>query len=389
MNHLKVIIIGAGIGGLTAGLTLRRAGYAVEIYEKTNEIRPAGAGISVWSNGVKVLNSLGLGDDIAKIGGQMDVMEYRSHHNELFNRISLHPVIETVGQRPYPVSRTELQSLLLKTFNTDTETVKLNAQCIGVEQDEYRVTAYFSDGYQTSGDVLIAADGVHSKLRDYVVGRPVELRYAGYVNWNGLVEIHEDLGDKNTWVIYVGEGKRASMMPIGNHQFYYFFGCPMSQGTVVEPQYRQQELKHIFYGWPFAVQRLIEYLNPFESNRLEIHDLDPLETLVKGRVALLGDAAHATTPTLGQGGCQAMEDAEIISRFLLTTNLGVEYALKRYEAERKERTSTLVLKARKRADMIYGKDPDITQKWYEQLKHETERDVTDALCKTILGGPFK
>ncbi len=79
MNHLKVIIIGAGIGGLTAGLTLRRAGYAVEIYEKTNEIRPAGAGISVWSNGVKVLNSLGLGDDIAKIGGQMDVMEYRSH----------------------------------------------------------------------------------------------------------------------------------------------------------------------------------------------------------------------------------------------------------------------------------------------------------------------
>jgi FAD-dependent urate hydroxylase len=106
-------------------------------------------------------------------------------------------------------------------------------------------------------------------------------------------------------------------------------------------------------------------------------------------VALLGDAAHATTPTLGQGGCQAMEDAEIISRFLLTTNLGVEDALKRYEAERKERTSTLVLKARKRADMIYGKDPNITQKWYEQLKQETEQDVTDALCKTILGGPFK
>ncbi len=389
MNHLKVIIIGAGIGGLTAGLTLRRAGYAVEIYEKTNQIRPAGAGISVWSNGVKVLNSLGLGDEIAKIGGQMDVMEYRSHHNELFNRISLHPVIKTVGQRPYPVSRTELQSLLLKTFNTETETVKLNAQCIGVEQDEHRVTAYFADGYQTSGDVLIAADGVHSKLRDYVVGRPVELRYAGYVNWNGLVEIREDLGDKNTWIIYVGEGKRASMMPIGNHRFYYFFGCPMAKGTVVEPQYRKQELKHLFAGWPFPVQRLIERLNPHESNRLEIHDLDPLETLVKGRVALLGDAAHATTPTLGQGGCQAMEDAEIISRFLLTTNLGVEDALKRYEAERKERTSTLVLKARKRADMIYGKDPNITQKWYEQLKQETERDVTDALCKTILGGPFK
>lgn len=81
-----------------------------------------------------------------------------------------------------------------------------------------------------------------------------------------------------------------------------------------------------------------------------------------------------------------MEDAEILSRFLLTTNLGVEYALKRYEAERKERTSTLVLKARKRADMIYGKDPDLTQQWYQQLQQETEQDVTNALSKTILGG---
>lgn len=83
-----------------------------------------------------------------------------------------------------------------------------------------------------------------------------------------------------------------------------------------------------------------------------------------------------------------MEDAEILSRFLLTTNLGVEYALKRYESERKERTSTLVLKARKRADMIYGKDPHLTQQWYQQLQQETEQDVTNALSKTILGGPF-
>lgn len=388
MNHLKVIIIGAGIGGLTTGLALKRAGYTVEIYEKTSEIRPAGAGISIWSNGVKVLNSLGLGDEIAKIGGQMDRIEYRSHTNELYNQINLHPVTETVGQRPYPVSRTELQSLLLNAFNNNTEAVKLNAQFIGVEQDDQGVTAYFANGYQTRGDLLIAADGIHSQLRDYVVGHPVELRYAGYVNWNGLIEINPDLGDKNTWVIYVGEGKRASMMPIGNNRFYYFFGCPMARGTIVEPEHRQRELKSIFAQWPSPVQCLIENLNPRELNRLEIHDLDPLKTMVKGRVALLGDAAHASTPTLGQGGCQAMEDAEILSRFLLTTNLGVEYALKRYEAERKERTSTLVLKARKRADIIYGKDPYLTQQWYQQLQQETQQDVTQALSKTILGGPF-
>lgn len=387
MNHLKVIIIGAGIGGLTAALTMRRAGYELEIYEKTNELRPAGAGISVWSNGVKILNSLGLGDEIANIGGIMDVMEYRSHTDELLNRINLDPVVQTVGQRPYPVSRTDLQQLLLKALGSIP--IKLNAKCVGIEQDEYRVTAYFEDGYQTSGDVLIAADGIHSTLRNYVVGYPVELRYAGYVNWNGLVEISDDLGTENTWVIYVGEGKRASMMPVGNNRFYFFFGSPMQKGTVVEPKHRQAELKQIFAGWPNPVQRLIERLDPEQLNRLEIHDLDPLKYLVRGRVALLGDAGHASTPTLGQGGCQAMEDAEVLSRFLLTTNLGVEYALKRYEDERKERTANLVLKARKRADIIYGKDPDLTQKWYEQLRQEDASDVTNALSKTILGGPFK
>lgn len=388
MNHLKIIIIGAGIGGLTTGLALKRAGYTVEIYEKTSEIRPAGAGISIWSNGVKVLNSLGLGDEIAKIGGEMDRMEYRSHTDKLYNQINLNPVTETVGQRPYPVSRTELQSLLLNAFNNNNQTVKLNAQCISVEQDAQGVTAYFANGYQTRGDLLIAADGIHSQLRDYVVGHRVELRYAGYVNWNGLIKINPNLGDKNTWVIYVGEGKRASMMPIGNNRFYYFLGCPMERGTIVEPEHRQRELKAIFAQWPSPVQYLIETLNSQELNRLDIHDLDPLKTIVKGRVALLGDAAHASTPTLGQGGCQAMEDAEILSRFLLTTNLGVEYALKRYEAERKERTSNLVIKARKRADIIYGKDPYLTQQWYQQLQQETQEDVTNALSKTILGGPF-
>ena len=129
-----------------------------------------------------------MGDEIAKIGGQMDRMEYRSHTDKLLNQINLNPVTETVGQRPYPVSRTELQSLLLNAFNNNLETVKLNAQCIGVEQNTQGVTAYFANGYQTSADLLIAADGIHSQLRDYVVGHPVKLRYADDVNWNVLIK---------------------------------------------------------------------------------------------------------------------------------------------------------------------------------------------------------
>ena len=105
MQDLKAIVIGAGIGGLTAGIALKQAGYEVEIYERTLKLRPAGAGISLWSNGVKVLNQLGLGKEIAAIGGEMNRMEYRSHQDEPLNKVDLQPLFEKVGQRPYPVAR--------------------------------------------------------------------------------------------------------------------------------------------------------------------------------------------------------------------------------------------------------------------------------------------
>ena len=386
MYNLKAIIIGAGIGGLTTAIALKRAGYQIEVYDRVKELRPVGAGISLWSNGVKVMNWLGLGDEIHKIGGEMNRMTYLSKENELLNDIDLLPLIDQVGQRPYPVSRSELQSMLLEQLGK--EYVKLETKCIGAKEEGNQVTAIFEDGSTATGDVLIAADGVRSVLRNYVTQQEPEPRYADYVNWNGLVDASPELADKHSWVIYVGDGKRASMMPVGGDRFYYFFGVPMSKGTVVEPQDRRDELAKLFQGWPEPVQNLIQQLNPLETNRLEIHDLDPLEKLARGRVVLVGDAGHATTPTLGQGGCQAMEDAEILCRYLVTTNISVEDALQRYESARKERTARLVLKARQRADTIYGKEMELTQQWYESLKEEEEEDVTNAIAKIILGGPF-
>ena len=386
MYNLKAIIIGAGIGGLTTAIALKRAGYQIEVYDRVKELRPVGAGISLWSNGVKVMNWLGLGDEIHKIGGEMNRMTYLSKENELLNDIDLLPLIDQVGQRPYPVSRSELQSMLLEQLGK--EYVKLETKCIGAKEEGNQVTAIFEDGSTATGDVLIAADGVRSVLRNYVTQQEPEPRYADYVNWNGLVDASPELADKHSWVIYVGDGKRASMMPVGGDRFYYFFGVPMSKGTVVEPKDRRDELARLFQGWPEPVQNLIQQLNPLETNRLEIHDLDPLEKLARGRVVLVGDAGHATTPTLGQGGCQAMEDAEILCRYLVTTNISVEDALQRYESARKERTARLVLKARQRADTIYGKEMELTQQWYESLKEEEEEDVTNAIAKIILGGPF-
>jgi FAD-dependent urate hydroxylase len=123
---LKVVIVGAGIGGLTAAIALKQAGFEVEIYDRVKELRPVGAGISLWSNGVKVLNRLGLGKEIDRIGGKMNRMEYRTKTGELISNIDLMPLIQEVGQRPYPVARRDLQNMLLAAYDGE---VALDHNC--------------------------------------------------------------------------------------------------------------------------------------------------------------------------------------------------------------------------------------------------------------------
>lgn len=386
MQHLKVVVIGAGIGGLTAGIALSQVGYQVEIYDRVTELRPIGAGISLWSNGVKVLNRLGLGTEIAAIGGAMQTMEYRHQNGELLNQIDLLPLVQQVGQAPYPVARRDLQTMLLRAFPGE---VNLGHNCVAIEETATVVTAMFANGHRATGDLIIAADGIRSHLREYVLDQIVEPKYAGYVNWNGLVTADPDLAPKTTWVIYVGEHKRASMMPIAGDRFYFFLDVPLPVDSQATPDQFQTELKQYFQGWAKPVQQLIDRLEPAETARLAIHDMGPIDRYTKGRVALLGDAAHGTCPDLGQGGCQAIEDAWVLSNYLITTNISVTDALQRYEADRRARANPIVQKARQRAEQIHGHDPTITQAWYEQLSSEFPADVTGAIAKTILGGPLR
>ncbi|MCY7337769.1 MAG: FAD-dependent urate hydroxylase HpxO [Chamaesiphon sp.] len=386
MNNLKAIVIGAGIGGLTAGIALKQAGYEVEIYDRVTTLRPVGAGISLWSNGVKILNRLGLGAEIAAIGGEMNAMEYRSKTGELLNQIDLLPLIDRVGQRPYPVARRDLQTMLVGAFPGQ---VHLDHKCIDFEESETGVTAIFENGHRTSGDLIIAADGIRSQFRKHILDEPVEPKYAGYINWNGLIPADEKLAPKNTWSIYVGEHKRASLMPVGDSRCYFFLNVPLPADNCAPAAGYQAELKEHFHGWDEPVQQLIDRLNPAETARIAIHDMGPIDRYVRGRVALLGDAAHGTCPDLGQGGCQALEDAWVLTNYLIATNISVPDALKRYESERKERANAVVAKARQRAEQIHGRDPAVTLAWYQQLKTEPPEAVAGAIAKTILGGPLR
>ena len=381
---LDIVIIGAGIGGLTAGIALQRHGHRVRLFDRVAELTPAGAAISVWPNGVKVLEKLGLGDEIKSVSGTMDTMSYSTHTGTLLTRFGLGPLYESVEQRACPIARTALQKVLLNACGADN--VTLGVSCESVEAQESGVLVALSDGQRIQADLVVAADGTHSRLRNYVASCEVARDYCGYVNWNGRVDASNDLASGTEWTQFVGDHKRVSLMPMGNGEFYFFFDVPLPAGTPnVRESYREELYGH-FEGWAPPVLALIERMDTAIVSRVEIHDIVPITSFVKGSVVLLGDAAHPMAPDLGQGGCQAMEDAWVLAKCLELRGSDVAAALNLYNDARVDRTAQIMLRARSRSEVTHGGSPAQTQAWYQELAQETGQRVIAGIVKTTLGG---
>ncbi len=387
---MKVIVIGAGVGGTSAALALQKLGHDVVVYDRMRENRPVGAALSLWSNGVKVLNWLGLGPQVAALGGRMDDMAYYDGHTgDEMCRFSLAPVTAQTGQRPYPVARADLQQLMMDAVGS--AHIHLGKQLTDVSEADGVVTATFADGSTDTADLLIGADGARSLVRDYVTepsGIRPERTYSGYVNYNGLVTADERIGPLDQWTTYVGDGKRCAVMPVAGDRFYFFVDVPGPSGVVED---RMAALEDAFGLWGApGVRALLDGIDPDESlNRVEIWDIDPFDTWVRGRVAILGDAAHNTAPDIGQGACSALEDSFALGIVFATSTLGVEDSLKRYERIRTERAGDLVLRARKRAHETHAFDVEATQAWYDGLRREDGTGVIRGIVGNIDGSPVE
>ncbi|MCP1315660.1 MULTISPECIES: FAD-dependent urate hydroxylase HpxO [unclassified Halomonas] len=397
---LDIVVIGAGMGGLSAALALKARGHRVKVFERVEVMRPVGAAISLWPNGVKVMHALGLGTTIERVSGEMTRMRYLSRDGQPLSDFSLVPLYEAVNQRACPISRAALQQTLFDAVGA--EHIHLGRHCVDYTTGIDKVVATFEDGERVEADLLVVADGTHSKLRDTLVGRRVERQYVGYVNWNVRVTADAALAPLESWDQYVGEGKRVSLMPMGvggndagEQEFYCFFDVPLPAGTPSAPARYRDELKEHFAGWSAPVQALIERFDPARMARVEIHDIEPLSRLTDTRVALLGDAAHAMAPDLGQGGCQAMEDAWVLAEALTSAlaeqaepDAALARALARYDEARVKRVGEIVRRARSRAAMIHGENAAETQAWYEELGREQGVGVRAGIEKTIRGGPL-
>jgi len=355
------------------------------------ENKPVGAALSLWSNGVKVLNWLGLADEVAALGGAMHDMSYLDGRTgETMCQFSLAPVAEQTGQAPYPVARADLQALLMERFGL--EDVRLGMRMEALSDDGQTVTATFADGATDTADMLIGADGARSITRDYVTPAEaprIERRYSGYTNFNGLVPVDEGIGPANQWTSYVADGKRACVMPVAGDRFYFWFDVTQPSGVPYDRADGKRPLEEAFAGWAPGVQRLIAAIDPEVSlNRVEIWDITPFPTWAKGRVAILGDAAHNTAPDIGQGACSALEDSFALAIAVATNTVSVEDTLRRYEKSRAERAGDLVLRARKRGEETHAFDKAATDAWYESLRGADGAGIIRGIVGNIVGSPI-
>lgn len=328
-ERLRAIIIGGGIGGITAGIALRQAGIDATVYERAPQLGEVGSGLPLFANALRALQRLGLGEQIEALGEHANTLSLSTWRGDMLLDATNEKHLRSLGTVATVVHRAELLALLVDTLGM--ENVRLDAECTGFSQDESGVRAYFANGMQAQGDVLIGADGIHSTIRSQLFGiiKPV---YVGYTCWRGVAHIERNGLERYVW----GKGHQFGIAPMSRGRAYWFAQKYAPEGEHDKAVGRKQELLDLFSDWHDPVPAVIEATPDSAILRNDVYELPHLKRWSEGRVTLLGDAAHAMTPNLGQGGCLAIEDALVLAS-CLSGEHDVAAALKQYEARRIKR----------------------------------------------------
>jgi len=309
---VRVLIVGAGIGGLSAAIALQRRGIEVAIFERTTELKEIGAGIAIAANAMKALDSLRLADAVRNIGAEPQFYDIRSWRGEVLCRVSVSEQSVKVGAANVAAHRADLQTALLQGLAEAGGEVHLGTECVGFEQTEGYVRAFFASGREERGDLLIGADGLNSAVRELLFGDGPP-RYAGYTAWRAVVTPElVPQGAVESW----GRGTRFLFTRIGRGRVYWAAAKNVPQGANRgSARGTKDALLGTFRGWHEPIEELIRATDERAILHTAIYDRDPLgERWGEGRVSLLGDAAHPMTPDLGQGACQAIEDAVVLAK---------------------------------------------------------------------------
>jgi 2-polyprenyl-6-methoxyphenol hydroxylase-like FAD-dependent oxidoreductase len=336
-----VAIAGAGIGGLTLAIALRRRGVPVTVLERAPELRPIGAGLGLGSNAIAALERLGLRSAIGKAGAAINRSAILDERGRLLGpEMDVGRLAQEIGAPQMALHRGRLHDALLESLGPNV--VRLGIAVASFERRGDRMVVRGASGENIVCDLLVGADGLHSAVRAQLVadGAP---RYAGYTSWRGVTasgSVEPPPRMTESW----GRGERFGIVDIGFREIYWFAVANAPPGGVDGDVKR--EVSSRFGDWHEPIAEIIAATPAERIVRTDICDRSPIDRWHQGQVVLLGDAAHPMTPNLGQGACQAIEDAVVLDQCLAKES-AIEAALLRYEARRRARANSMVLASRR------------------------------------------
>jgi salicylate hydroxylase len=370
----KVLIAGAGIGGLVAGLALLQKGIDVEIFEQASELRELGAGVQLSANGTRILIALGLEAEMQAIACEPSGKEIRLYSTgRTWKLFDLGASSRAVYGAPYwMVHRGDFHRVLCTAFAARAPgRLHLDRRCRGFAEDDGGIRLVLDNGERPSGDLVVGADGVHSEIRRQIGGEAPPF-FTGVAAWRGLVPMQSlppamrrDVGTN-----WVGPGGHVITYPLRRGEILNFVGIIEGESWSVESwteRGSREECAACFKGWNGEIHAIIERLDvPYKWALLGRH---PLDRFAVGRACVIGDAAHPTLPFLAQGANMAIEDGMVLARCL--DLFEPAQALSRFERARIERTNSIVLKSAENARRFHnpaladaeGADEYVSREW--------------------------
>ena len=355
---MPILIVGAGIGGLTAALALLQRGHDVEVYEQAEQLGELGAGVQISANGSRVLFALGLEAALREVWCEPAGKEIRLWNTgETWKLFDLGAESAARYGAPYfMIHRGDLHQVLIDAVRAlKPDAIRLGARCTGFEDDGRSVTLHLANGEPINGDALIAADGVHSVIRKQLFGGDTA-QFTGCVAWRGLIPVAKlpPRFARNVGVNWVGPGGHVINYLLRRGELFNFVGIVERSDWRVESwtdKGTREECAADFPGWHEDIHELIRNIE--QPYKWALLSRDTFGRYTIGRATLVGDAAHATLPMLAQGANMAIEDGMVLARCLAAYDQ-VETAFAHYDAARVARTAKLVQGAAEMAKRFHN-----------------------------------
>lgn len=358
MTTGKFAIVGGGIAGLTTAIALQKKGFDVTVYENAPAIKPLGAGLTLAANAVRALMEIGIGDEVLRAGKVMKTVCIKDDAGNILTATDSEKLSTRFGTiNNFTIHRADLHNILIEQLKPGT--LLLDKGCADIRQDASGVTLLFSDNTRAPADYLIACDGIHSVVRKKLLPGSLP-RYAGYTCWRAVIDdipAHVNMNETSeTW----GHGSRFGIAPLTGNRLYWFACLNARASDPVMRGFGIPELLAHFSSFHLPVADILKKTKQEQVIWSDILDLKPLKKFAFGNIVLLGDAAHATTPNLGQGACMAIEDAAVLSN-CLEQYVTVEEAFAKFETKRIARTTKIVNTSRALGAIAMWKNPLLTR----------------------------